>query len=319
MTPNYLVLGAGAVGQGFASFLHRAGGSVTMLARHDLAALRRHGLRRLGVLGEHTTPAGEMPVVGSLADANRPFDAVFICVKSYDSAGVAADLAAHRDVLAPEAPVILCQNGWGNAEAFARRLPAGRLLNARILTGFEREGEGRVRVSGHAGPVRLGSLFHEDVGTAGHAAAMLSAGGLPAEATPEIARDLWDKMCLNCVINPLGAALGLRVGEIAARLSLRPLIEGLVREMFGVMAAYGYRCHSATPGEYLERFHGSLVPAIAAHRPSMWHDLAAGRRTEIDALNGAVVRLGERANCEVRHHRLACALVRRAEAAHAAG
>jgi 2-dehydropantoate 2-reductase len=315
---RHLIIGAGSVGQGFASFLHQGGGDVLLVARGDTAAaLRRGGLWRDGVLGTHTMPPGSFRVADSLAlvPAIR-FDAIFVCVKSYDSAGVAAALAERPDLLRAGTSVVLCQNGWGNAEEFARFLPTDGILNARIITGFDRPvpaEPNRVRVTVHAQPVRVGSLFSRQTGAAGAVSAALAAGGLPCDATDCIERDLWEKMCFNCSLNPLGAIFRTPLGELVTCPGMCSLIDSLVGEIFDVMHASGYRTHARTAAEHLDTFYRKLVPATASHRSSMLQDILDGRRTEIDALNGAVVRLGEPVGVDVTYNRVVHALVTFAE------
>lgn len=312
---NYLVLGGGAVGLGLASFLHQAGRRVAVLARGETAAaLRRHGLRRAGPLGEHAVPPGGLEVVESLGGlCGASFACAFVCVKSYDSEAVASGMEACPSLLDRRGRVVLCQNGWGNAEVFARRLPPRCILNARVMTGFERTAPNRVSVTSCGRPLRVGSLFGDPSAPSEEVCAELTAAGLPAEAVGDIGRDLWEKMLFSCAVNPLGALFGATVGQLAASRPARRLVARLVGETFAAMRLGGYRSHAASAAEYLDAFYRDLVPALAGHAPSMLQDLRAGRRTEIDALNGAVVRLGERAGIDVTCSRLVCRLIRLAE------
>jgi 2-dehydropantoate 2-reductase len=314
-TGNYLVVGAGAVGLGVASFLHRAGGRVAVLARGDTAAaLRRSGLCRDGVLGDHTARPDGLTVVEALTELpQQPFDYVLVCVKSFDSETIATSLAACPELLGGRGRVVLCQNGWGNAEVFARFLPARRILNALFFTGFERLASNRVRVTGHARPVRVGGLFDRSTTKAGTVCTALTASGLSAEPTDHVARDLWDKMLLNCAVNPLGALFGLPPRRLFASPRVRSFAAGLIGETFAVLRASGYDAHAAGASAYLDTFYRELIPAMADHTPSMLQDLRGGRRTEIDALNGAVVRLGERAGVAVPCNRAVWSLIRHAE------
>jgi 2-dehydropantoate 2-reductase len=298
--PRYLIIGAGAVGLGLAAVLCRAGHRVAIAARGAVAeALRTDGLRLEGILGQFQSAPFAIDVMSDLAEFGAlPPAIVFVCVKSFDSAAVAEQLAAlpamHRSAI----PIVLCQNGWGNAEIFAERFPALQILNACLVTGFKKTTPTTVLVTVHARPVRIDGL----AGTGPEAlvaAEAISAGGLPAKVTTRIARDLWDKMCFNCVVNPLGALYDCTLGELAANLTLRSIICRLVRELYEVMAANEYEATVPTAAEYLQQLFGKVLPATASHHPSMWHDLRAGRRTEIEALNGQVIRLARLANVPV--------------------
>jgi 2-dehydropantoate 2-reductase len=314
MQDRSLIVGGGAVGQGIASFLIGAGRTVTLVARGATAqSLRRQGLHRIGVLGSHVAPPSSFSVAGSVADVDSdPFDAVYVCVKAYDSESVADELAGRSDLFHDGTRLILCQNGWGNAETFAVRFSRGRVLNARLLTGFDRLAPATVQVTAHAREVLVGSLFDPGSPGAEGICKALSAGGLPARPSPCIARDLWEKMCFNCTLNPLGAILDAKLGDIAGSTRIRLLLDALVREVFEVMHANGYEAHSPTADRFLSTFYQELLPATADHCTSMLQDLRAGRRTEIDALNGVIIRLGERAGlaatCNRFVHGLVCFL-----------
>jgi 2-dehydropantoate 2-reductase len=310
-----LVVGAGAVGLGVASFLHRAGVMVSLLARgNNGRALREGGIQREGSLGAHTVLPGEVEIAETLGGlGGRAFDAVFVCVKAYDSADLARDLARNISLLARGGSILLCQNGWGSAEIFARHLPATPILSACVFTGFERRDPVRVAVTGHFRPMRVGSLSAGDGAGAAAVCAALTAGGLPADPVADIGRDLWEKMLFNCSVNPLGALLRATVGELASAASLRPVLGGLVAEAFMVLRAAGFEARSRNTAEYLDVLYRDLAPRGGDHPPSMLQDLRRGRQTEIDALNGAVVSLGTRFGVAVRRHRRICELIRSVE------
>jgi 2-dehydropantoate 2-reductase len=87
--------------------------------------------------------------------AGGPYDFVLVCTKSFDSAAAAKDLADPEE----GAKLVLFQNGWGNAEAFATHFDKGRIYNARVITGFRRPRPNAVEVTVHADAIHVGSLF----------------------------------------------------------------------------------------------------------------------------------------------------------------
>jgi 2-dehydropantoate 2-reductase len=297
---HVVIIGAGAVGLSLGSFLLAAGDSVQFAVRDPEArsVLRSQGFERHGLFGNTQHAASEFSVVADASELSGSApDCVLVCTKSTASSDAARWLQAAFAVWRAEAPVVLCQNGWGNTEIFARFLPRGSLWNARVITGFQRRGAARVEVTVHAEPVRIGSLFAPE-GRA-HADEIerlcrhISRGGLPCEPSPDIARDLLAKLLYNCALNPLGAILGVPYGTLGARPETRALIAAVVREVFAVLAAAGLSTHWAGPDDYLEDFYARLLPPTEGHESSMLQDLRAGRPTEIDALSGAVVALGE--------------------------
>jgi 2-dehydropantoate 2-reductase len=100
-------------------------------------------------------------------------------------------------------------------------------------------------------------------------------------------------MLYNCALNPLGAILGVPYGALAEHAATRQLMDRIVEEVFEVMAVSGYETHWSKAQDFLTVFYERLVPDTAEHESSMLQDITAGKRTEIDALNGAVIQLAE--------------------------
>jgi 2-dehydropantoate 2-reductase len=150
-----------------------------------------------------------------------------------------------------------------------------------------------VEITVHADAIHIGSLFSADLSVIEPLARAIRAGGVPCETTDSIEKDLWSKMLYNCALNPLGAILGVPYGALAESVSTRTLMDRIAEEVFAVMIAAGYRTHWQEPGEFLDVFYSRLVPDTAAHESSMLQDITAGKRTEIDALNGAVLQLAQ--------------------------
>jgi 2-dehydropantoate 2-reductase len=291
-----LIYGGGAVGLGIASCLLHSGNDVDILARPEtVAALESEGLTRTGIFGQVHAKPGAFRCYRSLSEAcSGPYDFILICTKSFDSARAAQDLDEHSGCI-DHATLVLFQNGWGNAEAFAARFDSRRIFNARVITGFRRPRPNEVEVTVHADSIHIGSLFGVDAAPINRLCRAISAGGIPCETTDAIEKDLWAKMLYNCALNPLGAILHVPYGALADHAETRALMDGIVREVFEVMTAGGYKTHWPRAEEFLAVFYDRLVPDTAEHKSSMLQDITAGKRTEIDALNGAVIRLaGER-------------------------
>jgi 2-dehydropantoate 2-reductase len=277
------------------------------------AALERDGIRRTGIFGEHLAAPGDFDLAAS-ADALPPSppDFVLVCTKTFASEAVADALARSQGL--GGAPVVLFHNGWGSAEVFAGRLARERVFNARVITGFRRSSPAHVEVTVHAEPIRIGSLFGAPASRVQPLADAIAAGGIPCETTDGIARDLWAKMLYNCALNPMGALLGVPYGELGARPASRRLIARIVEEVFGVLRAAGLATHWSDAAAYLDDFFRRILPLTAGHESSMLQDLRAGRRTEIEALSGAVSALGRRHGVSTPVNDVLAELVRAAEA-----
>jgi 2-dehydropantoate 2-reductase len=288
-----LVYGGGAVGLGIASCLLKSRAHVDVVAREDtVVPLRLHGLRRTGLFGEYQAPPGTFRACSSLAElGGLSYDYILVCTKSTGTREAAADLSRRPDLRGPSTPLVLFQNGWGNAETFGEFFPKASIYNARVITGFSRPRKNAVTVTVHAEPIHIGSLFGFGVSPVLDLCRAIAEGGIPCEPTTAIEKDLWAKMLYNCALNPLGAVLGVPYGVLARHADTRAIMQAVAEEVFQVLEACGYRTHWAGAAGFLDAFYGRLVPSTAQHESSMLQDIRVGRRTEIDALNGAVVRL----------------------------
>lgn len=292
---NIMIHGAGAVGLGLASCLIKHGESVDLVAREETVhALRQHGLERTGIFGAVTAAPDTFGAFVSLEQlAEKAYDFILVCIKSFDSADAARQIASVSFLKESFAPIVLCQNGWGNAEIFAAQFPEARIKSGRVITGFRRPELHQVDITVHADAVHLGSLFDDNVQPLQPLAAAIDAGGIPCEVTRTISRDLWAKMLYNCMLNALSTIHDVPYGHLGESPYTRELMEEAAREVFAVMTAAGYGTHWQSAQDYIDVFYKQQLPPTYDHEPSMLQDVRAGRRTEIDALNGAVVTLGE--------------------------
>ncbi|MEN6578613.1 MAG: 2-dehydropantoate 2-reductase [Phycisphaerales bacterium] len=306
-----LIYGGGAVGLGIASCLVRPPNRVEIVARgQTVGALQEDGLTRTGIFGRVYAGPDAFACYESLGQIDATgCDFVLICTKSFDSALAARDLAEHRGRIGEGARLVLFQNGWGNAEAFCEHFQKGRVYNARVITGFRRPRPNEVEVTVHADAIHIGSLFGADLMAIEPLCRAIHEGGIPCEKTGSIEKDLWAKMLYNCALNPLGAVLGVPYGALAEETSTRTLMNRLVEEVFAVMEKAGYRTHWQRPEEFLDVFYRKLVPDTAGHKSSMLQDIAAGKRTEIDALNGVVVQLAQQRGVTVPYNHTLCNLI----------
>lgn len=292
----HLFVGAGAVGIGLGATLLTAGESVAFVARGATArALGSQGCARTGLFGDASFPPSAFSVLEKPAafDAlDTPLDAVWVATKSWASDDAARALAASPAIRASAAPVVLAQNGLGNAETFRSHFPSERVFNASVITGFRRCAPGRVEVTVHADAILLGSLFGASLDPLRPLAAALTRGGIPADVTPDFAAELWAKVLYNCTLNPLGALLGVPYGELGRDERTREVMRRVAHEVYAVMRAAGEHTHWPDADAWLRHLHASLLPATERHESSMLQDVRAGRRTEIDALCGEIARRG---------------------------
>lgn len=311
-----LIYGAGSVGLGLASCLLKSSAKVDLVDKEDtVSSLCRHGLHRTGIFGDfQADPAAFRSYTTLQSLSQRRYDYILVCTKSFDSQVAAKDLSAHKNLLDGESKIVLCQNGWGNAEVFINFFEKEKVYNARVITGFQRPNLHSVIITVHADAIRIGSLFGADSSSIECLCEFITKGGIPCEATTEIVKYLWAKMLYNCALNPTGALLDVPYGVLAEYEYTRFIMDHIVREVFNVMTAAGYQTHFQTAEAFLEVFYSKLVPDTAEHRSSTLQDIKAGRRTEIDALNGAVIGLSKKLGIDVPYNSAAYNLVKFLEA-----
>ena len=307
-----LIYGGGAVGLGIASCLLKAKQDVTIVTRPETAArLQTDGFSRTGIFGDLDVEAGGFGVVTTIDELeHQRFEHVLVCIKSFNSENAARDIHAHRDLLSASGCIVLFQNGWGNAEIFSQFFAREMVYNARVITGFRRLDLNRVEVTVHADAIHVGSLYAGDLGRVVTLCDAINQGGIPCKATRQIEKDLWAKMLFNCPLNALGAILGVSYGALGESEWARRAMNLIIDEIFMVMEAAGYRTHWDSARTYQTAFYGTLIPSTAEHFSSTLQDLQAGKRTEIDALNGAVVALGKAYGVAVPANELVCQLIK---------
>jgi 2-dehydropantoate 2-reductase len=300
---HYLIMGAGALGTVFGGMLRRAGHRVDFWGRGaHFAALQQHGLSIDGIWGEiHLGPVS-VPAPG------RRYEVVLLCVKSFDTQAACRQL---RPLVPPQGLIISLQNGLGNLEQIARECPQAIPVGGRVIFGARLSRPGLATVTVYADRVLLGLTppappppLLEQV------AAHLDAAGIPTALVDDILPHLWAKVLYNGALNPLGAILGVTYGELAAHPATRELMTVLIAEMYEVAQARGVRLLHPTAQDYCRHFFTDLVPPTAAHHPSMLQDLQHGRRTEIEALNGAICRYARELGLATPYNEAVCQLVR---------
>ena len=151
-----------------------------------------------------------------------------------------------------------------------------------------------MEITVHADSIHIGSLFGAGLSVVQDLADAIGKGGIPSQTTDQIGKDIWAKMLYNCALNPLGAILDVPYGTLAEHESTRKIMNSIVEEVFSVMTKADYETHWESVKDFLEVFYGKLVPDTAEHKSSTLQDLIAKKPTEIDALNGAVIKLAEK-------------------------
>jgi 2-dehydropantoate 2-reductase len=286
---RYLVAGTGALGSVFGGLLEHSGRPVTFLGRgRHFERARDQGLEIDGIWGDFHV--GPITAASLQSPPGEPYDVILLCVKSFATQEACRQL---RSWLASCGLIVSVQNGLGNLEIIAQEFGKSRTIGARVIFGAQVARPGLVTVTVYAAPVLLGALDPELPGEKlARVAADLNRAGIPTEVVADIVPPLWDKVLYNCALNPLGAILGAPYGALGDDPQTCELMRLIIEEIYRVARAKGVKLHRPEAADYFRHFLENLVPPTAAHWPSMWQDLQAGRRTEIEALNGAICRYG---------------------------
>ena len=273
------VLGSGAMGAIFGAALSRSGADVTFFDRRQevVDAIDRDGLRLSGVLGDFTL---RLPATAD-ADALGKVDVALVLVDSTATANVAA---VAEQCLGANGYALTMQNGIGNWEALVERLGGERVLAGSTYNSGAGLGPGRASHT-NLGLTEIGEIDGRVSERALAIARRFESTGLPFEVSKNVQGVVWSKFVHNCAINPVAALTGLRSGEIARNADAAALLDHVLDEVLAVVDAAGIQLPEADPRAHIhdhcwERY----------NRPSMLQHLQSGRPTEIDALNGALVR-----------------------------
>ena len=312
---NIVVLGAGAIGSVFGGFLAQRGHQVCLIGRRShLDAIKKRGLIIEGIWGEHVVKniSGYESLSAMKEEESAPFDVILLAVKSYDTESMLQSLAA----CFPETPpIVSLQNGLGNLEKIEAYAGREKTVGGRVIFGVEFMEPGRVSVTVSADKTMLGGLTSGiDRTFVERLARELTAAGIPAEASDDIIKYIWGKVLYNCALNGLATLMNVHYGVLLASDSTREIMRQVVMEIFNVLRASGITLDWREPEEYTELLFSTLIPRTFDHHPSMLQDMRRHKRTEIDALNGAVVRIGRAQGIELPYNWAITRLIKAQEA-----
>lgn len=270
------VMGAGAVGCYYGGMLARAGHRVVLIGRPvHVQAIERHGLRLQAQSFDEQVALSASSTASAVAGAQL----ILFCVKSTDTESAAGELLPH---LAPDVLLLSLQNGVDNAERLRNALPAHQVAAAVVYVATEMAGPGHVRHHGRGELVIEPSVRSEDV------ARMLGAAGVPTEISDNVRGALWAKLILNCAYNALSAIAQLPYGQLVLGQGVEAVMRDVVAECLAVAQADGVQ----VPGD-VDAAVRRIAQTMPAQYSSTAQDLDRGKRSEIDHLNGLVLRRGE--------------------------
>lgn len=293
------VVGAGAMGGSFAGLLALVGNKVQIIDSNPahVAAINRDGLLIDGVLGTHRVElsARTEPEDGAVADAiimfvdtNNTKEAVKTVSKLVGNHGFA----------------ITFQNGIGNVEALTAEVGASRTLGGSSMCSAANIGAGHVSLT-HMGKTSLGELNGVSSSRVKALADQLTEAGFVVDISEEIMGQIWQKFLINCAVNAIAATTGLRSGEIPRVPALAVFQSRIIDEVMRITELKNIKLPNPNVmDELMEHLPNRF------NRPSMLQHVDAGRPTEIDSINGAVLREAEMLGITVPYNEALVALLK---------
>ncbi len=282
------IIGCGAMGSVYAGLLASAGNEVVAVDRwaEHVAAINAQGLRLEGFSGERT-----VKIAAHETPPDETADMIVIAVKA--SAAAEAAAAAKR-MMGPQTVVVTIQNGLGSSDVVAGELGPERLMVG-IAGGFgaSLKGPGQAHHNGMQ-TIRMGAYGSLAFAEVERAVAVWREAGFSAEAAQDIAVMQWEKLICNVAYSAPCTLTGLTIGEVMDDPEMGPISRAAATEAWTVARARGIAVRIEDPVAYVRNF-GSKIPRA---KPSLLLDYEAGRRGEIDVINGAIPREGAKVGVE---------------------
>jgi len=288
------IMGAGAVGCYYGAMLALAGHEVVLVGRTSFVeAVSQNGLilEKGGERLVAQVKASSDPSIISGAEL------LMFCVKSGDTEEAGQQIAPYID---SSCTVLSLQNGVSNAETLGHILRFS-VMPVVVYVASRMMGPGIVRHEGR-GDLELSGLGAEEV------ASLLNKAGIETNITANVFSSLWAKLVVNCAINPLSAIMGLPYGKMAAQEGIPQLMEDIAREALSVAKAEGI-----TVSDKVFETIRTIPVTMSGQYSSTAQDIMKGKKTEIDFLNGEIVKLASKHGIDVPINRTLTLLVKNAE------
>jgi 2-dehydropantoate 2-reductase len=292
MKDSLLIVGTGALATLFAAKLAAAGVDVTMLGtwQEGLVALAKEGARI------DDGPGVPVRVTGDPSECSNISNAL-VLVKSWQTGRAGQQL---QSCLAERGVAVTLQNGLGNDERLIGILGRERVARGVTTVGATLLGPGHVHAGGN------GKVVMEENYRLPPIRGMLRIANIVVEIVKDIQPFIWEKLIINVAINPLTGLLRVRNGDLLGNPPARIMMKRLAEEAARVAEAHGIELPFNDPEKVVEE----AAKRSADNRSSMLQDLLRGSETEVEAINGVIVRLGEKYHLPVDFNRALWLLVK---------
>jgi len=277
---NFLVVGPGAMGCLFASRLKKVGHHVTIA---DYNPERADFINRHGICLEETTGEERVHVQAVTGRIEEEPDVALFCVKANQTREAAEEIASWIHL---QTSVLTLQNGLGNLELLEEVFGKGRVLGGVTAEGATLLGPGHARHAGR-GQTVIGPAGSAD-GPVAKIVKAFAGAGFDTRTADDVENLIWGKLIVNVGINALTAITRVKNGRLPAIKGAKTVMKMAVQEAMSVAAARGIRLPYPDPFKRVLE----VCRATAENTASMLQDVLAKRVTEIQAINGAIVREG---------------------------
>lgn len=292
-----VIMGAGAMGSLFGGLLTPSGEDVWLVGKGNVDAMRSKGLT---IEEKGKTSIVSVNTVRDITSIGKADLAIFF-VKTYQTERVVSDSL----VLEKEDTIFLTlQNGLGNEEVICKKVNREKVMLGVTGQGATLLGPGHIRHAGW-GKTFIGEIDHRVTDRAIRVAQIFCHAGIETEVSSNIHNLIWDKLFANVGINALAAITGLKNGQILDYPETLRLLEALVSEAVEVAERKGIQIE----GPPIERVK-AILEATRENRCSMGQDLDYKRKTEIDAINGAVVKEAKNFGISVPYNQMITDLIK---------
>jgi 2-dehydropantoate 2-reductase len=284
-----LVFGAGAMGS-FIGGLLSQNHDITFIGRQQhMSKIRKSGLQISGKteLSINKKTIRTFESIEPLKKGCGPPELILVTVKSYDTKTIIPEIGK---ILGPDTKLLSLQNGLDSVELLRDSFLNNIVLGGTICHGVTYLGPGKIYHAGF-GDTIVGALDPNNYKSAQEVSKILSEIGIETQLTKNICGEIWTKLAINASINPITAITGLKNGWLLREPKLENLLEQTCNEVINVAKISGIKLPKGPKGNILDRTK-RVVERTADNKSSMLQDIENGKRTEIDSINGAVVRVG---------------------------
>lgn len=281
---NIAVFGAGSIGSLFAGRIAYSGFEVAVVGRNPhVTEINRKGLR---IIEDREEILSHFPAATNFPpDVVNP-DAIFVTTKAYDNRAVVNGLTGK---ITKEVPIFILQNGMGNEEVFHEIFPQNPIFRAITTEAAELVHPGIVKHVAF-GKTSFGIIAGEENGFGPRFQSIMRDSGFSTKKTENIELKMWQKLLTNSTICPLGALLHVPNGQILQKSSINQIFDAILEEGLSVATRNLPDEDFSQTRDFILR----VIDLTKDNRCSMLQDIERGRKTEIDYMNGFIVRESRR-------------------------